>query len=215
MRVAAGCAEIAVRRQPDIGTFDAAIVNPPYFKIGGESRYARLLPTLIHGQPNIYALFVAMAAQLLRPGGELVAITPRSFCNGLYFREFRRQFFEHMSLARIHLFESRTETFKEARILQESVITLSQRVDDQADSILITRSYGRDLDGDLNSERVPATVIIDKSSQEFRVRVPETSADTKLLEAVDRWPCHFSDLGLRISTGPVVMFRATKYLREA
>src|SRR5262245_3010681 len=91
--------------------FDAVIMNPPYFKIRGDSAYARLMPEVVHGQPNIYALFVANAAKILRPGGELVAITPRSFCNGLYFRRFRRWFFARMALRHIHLFESRTDTF--------------------------------------------------------------------------------------------------------
>jgi len=31
---------------------------------------------------NLYTAFLAIAIKLLEPGGELVAITPRSFCNG-------------------------------------------------------------------------------------------------------------------------------------
>lgn len=103
--------------------FDAAIMNPPYFKLNKQSAYARALERIIHGQPNIYALFMATAAAMLRPGGELVAITPRSFCSGLYFQGFRRWFLNHMGLRYIHLFESRTDTFRDANVLQESVIT--------------------------------------------------------------------------------------------
>ena len=72
--------------------FDIAIMNPPYFKIQKNSAYARIMERIVHGQPNIYALFMAVAADMLGAEGELVSITPRSFCGGLYFRGFRRWF---------------------------------------------------------------------------------------------------------------------------
>ncbi len=102
---------------------DGVIMNPPYFKLRKDSTHARLMEKIVHGQPNIYAFFMALAARLLKPDGTIVAITPRSFCNGLYFREFRRWFFERVALDHIHIFESRTETFKHASVLQESIIT--------------------------------------------------------------------------------------------
>jgi adenine-specific DNA-methyltransferase len=40
---------------------------------------------------------------LLDRSGELVAITPRSFCNGPYFKPFREDFLEAMSLRRLHV----------------------------------------------------------------------------------------------------------------
>src|SRR5713226_5161480 len=98
---------------------------------------------VVHGQPNIYAFFLAAAAQMLRPGGELVAITPRSFCNGLYFRGFRHWFFEKMALDRIHLFESRTEAFRD--VLQESLITVSHRLGKPSSTVAVTTSFGLKL----------------------------------------------------------------------
>jgi adenine-specific DNA-methyltransferase len=62
--------------------FHLAIMNPPYFKLRKDSEHARLMEHVVHGQPNIYALFMAVAADLLLDGGELVAITPRSYFNG-------------------------------------------------------------------------------------------------------------------------------------
>ena len=106
--------------------FDAVIMNPPYFKIGADSAHALAMGDAFQGQTNIYMLFMARAAELLRPNGELVAITPRSFCNGLYFRNFRRWFFSRMALRHVHLFECRRSTFD--NVLQESVITHTQRL---------------------------------------------------------------------------------------
>jgi adenine-specific DNA-methyltransferase len=44
------------------------------------------------------------------------------------------------------------------------------------------------------------------------VRIPETREDAEILACVEAWPGRFEEAGLRISTGPVVMFRATTFL---
>ncbi len=193
--------------------YNAVIVNPPYFKINASSAYTRSLQNLTHGQPNVYSLFLAAAAETLEESGELVAITPRSFCSGSYFRAFRRWYFERMSLERVHLFESRTETFREAKILQESVITTARRSRARGSTVRITRSRGRDLSGDLDAEHVPVALAIDNSMGDSQLRIPERSIDTNILTEVERWPHRFEEVGLRISTGPVVTFRTLDYLR--
>jgi adenine-specific DNA-methyltransferase len=192
--------------------FHAVITNPPYFKVNKNSIHARMMDDVIHGQPNIYTFFLALAANQLRPGGELVAITPRSFCNGLYFRGFRKWFFERMSLRHIHLFESRTHTFKEANILQESVITHTSRLGDRPNQVTITRTFGRDFSGFLDEQMLPADTILDDTSGDMVVRIPETAQDANILDCIEAWPSRFTDMGLMISTGPVVMFRTTEFL---
>jgi adenine-specific DNA-methyltransferase len=191
------------------GEFDAAIMNPPYFKVNKSSPYARIMDDVVHGQPNIYAFFLATAAQLLRPGGELVAITPRSFCNGLYFRGFRRWFFERMALDHIHLFESRTETFR--NVLQESVVTSSHRLGKRSISIMVSTSYGLNICA-AKSAALPTATVIDDSCGHANIRIPASIQDQAIAEIVESWPHRFSELGLRISTGPVVMFRANEFL---
>src|SRR5207249_5992562 len=71
---------------------------------------------------NLYAAFAALIINLLERGGELVAITPRSFCNGVYFRPFRQQLLNAVALQRLHVFESREAAFKADDVLQENVI---------------------------------------------------------------------------------------------
>ena len=69
--------------------YNLVISNPPYFKIGKDDPRAVAWTSVVHGQPNIYALFMAISAELLSESGKLVYIVPRSFASGTYFRRFR------------------------------------------------------------------------------------------------------------------------------
>jgi adenine-specific DNA-methyltransferase len=189
--------------------FDAVVMNPPYFKLGKASPYARVMEDVVHGQPNIYAFFLAAAAQMLRPDGQLVAITPRSFCNGLYFRGFRRWFFDKMALDRIHLFESRTEAFRD--VLQESLITASHRKGRSSPTVAVSTSFGLNLAA-AEPAILATSAVIDDSCGHANIRIPAGVEDRAITEVVESWPTRFPEHGLRISTGPVVMFRATEFL---
>jgi adenine-specific DNA-methyltransferase len=190
--------------------FDAVIANPPYFKIGADSAHGLAMGDVFQGQTNIYMLFMARAAELLKSNGELVAITPRSFCNGLYFRNFRRWFFSRMALRHVHLFECRRSTFD--NVLQESVITQTQRLGIATPTTTITTSLGRDIPLRPEELTLPAGKILDDTSGDMVVRIPATAEDAAIMEAVESWPDRFAELGLQVSTGPVVLFRAGEFL---
>ena len=194
----------------NLNAFDAVIMNPPYFKVPKASPHARAMADVVHGQPNIYAFFLALGAQLLRPSGQLVAITPRSFCNGLYFRSFRRWFFQRMALDHIHLFESRSDTFRE--VLQESVITSTHRLGRQPPTVTVSTSRSPQLLESAQKRTLPKAAVIDDPRGGCFIRIPVSSEDCAVLDAIEAWPHCFEELGLRVSTGPVVTFRARKYL---
>lgn len=58
------------------------IMNPPYRKISSSSRHRKLLNSVGIETVNLYSAFTALALTLLCKNGWLVAIIPRSFCNG-------------------------------------------------------------------------------------------------------------------------------------
>ncbi|MBN1588423.1 MAG: Eco57I restriction-modification methylase domain-containing protein [Pirellulales bacterium] len=188
--------------------FDAVIMNPPYFKVRRDSEHAKMLERIVHGQPNAYAFFMALAAALLRPNGELIAITPRSFCGGLYFRGFRKWFFDKMCLDHIHLFASRTDAFKDSEVLQESVITKSHRLGKQTTSVHITESFGRRIAQRPNMIVLGYKNVLDTTRGEYLVKIPVSKEDCAIMRFVESLPHRFDEIGLRISTGPVVTFRA-------
>jgi len=193
-------------------TFDFAILNPPYYKLRKDAAESRAMEHVVHGQPNIYALFMAAAAGLLVPRGQMVAITPRSYFNGPYFRKFRKCFFDRMTVRQIHAFESRTEAFREGGVLQENVILLAEK-DGKPAEVALTTSVGR-LFPDAGKLALPYARVVDDTNGDHIIRVAATDVESAVVAAIDSLPARIRDLGYEISTGPVVSFRATELLRE-
>ena len=44
------------------------------------------------------------------------------------------------------------------------------------------------------------------------LRIPATAEDAAVVDVVESWPDRFAELGLQVSTGPVVLFRAEEFL---
>jgi adenine-specific DNA-methyltransferase len=83
---------------------------------------------IVYGQPNLYFLFMAMSAKLIKEDGELIFIVPHSFSSGLYFSAFRKWFAKNMQFERVHLFVSRNSVFEKENILQETIILKAKKV---------------------------------------------------------------------------------------
>jgi adenine-specific DNA-methyltransferase len=62
--------------------FTHAILNPPYMKINSRTAMSKYLYSSNIEVANLYAVFVWLSMLLLKPGGQMVTITPRSFCHG-------------------------------------------------------------------------------------------------------------------------------------
>ena len=205
---------------PDSEAFDVVILNPPYFKLNKADPRARAAATVVHGQPNIYGLFMAIGAVLLKQGGNLVSITPRSFASGPYFRLFRERFFECIRPVAVHVFGSRRDAFSRDAVLQENVILKGVRQDNWLtkkphEDITISSSKGVvDLDS-ADSRCVRIDSVLDYSTKEKVLRLPVSDAEDDLTRLIDSWPGSLRAYGLRISTGPIVPFRATEFIDKA
>ena len=198
------------------GGYDLVISNPPYFKIGKGDPRAVAWSSVVHGQPNIYSLFMAVSAELLSETGKLVYIVPRSFASGPYFRRFREVFFQRVAPTAVHLFESRKDVFKNQTVLQENlIIAAHRRTDGQAvdgGQVLVSHSKGSHDLADRKSFVVDLDSVLDLGSENTELSIPLYAGDLELAEAIRAWPNTLHSLGLEISTGPVVPFRATRFL---
>lgn len=199
--------------------FDLIISNPPYFKIPKGDPRARAADSVVHGQPNIYALFMAVSAAILNPQGILVFIVPRSFASGPYFCKFRSVFFQMIKPKQVHVFGSRRETFSRDQVLQENVIFFGskdehwhQNSDDS--ELLVTYSSGAGDLANASQHRVPTSNSLELGSLQKVMRLPLNADDDATLAVIDSWPYRLGTFGLNISTGPVVPFRAKNLIHN-
>ena len=174
----------------------------------------------MYGQPNIYALFMAISAELLSDSGRLVYIVPRSFASGPYFKRFREVFFQRVAPTTIHLFESRRDVFKNQTVLQENlVLTARRRIEGEqpldGGQVLVSHSRAADDLACRQSLLVDFDSVLDMASENRELSIPLCTQDLELVRAVQTWPNTLHSLGLEISTGPVVPFRATQFLTQA
>lgn len=198
---------------PPPPAFDAAIANPPYRKIGADSAERRALRSAGVETSNLYTGFIALIQRLLVPGGQLVGITPRSFCNGPYFRPFREDFLSQMGLRRLHVFESRQAAFRDDSVLQENIIFHAVKGRSQPDEILISSSSGEP--GDASTETVfPFAEIVHPQDAEKFIHIPSTSSHATAKETMDGLSASLASLGVTVSTGRVVDFRLKEALRR-
>lgn len=190
--------------------FDLVITNPPYKKINSTSEQRLALHSLGLTTSNLYAAFLAVGSSMLREGGQIVSITPRSFCNGRYFESFRAFFLARMRLRQIHLFDSRRDAFADDAVLQENVILHASREPQNSRSVIVSRSKCGDA-ATSSSFIVPFSEIVHPGDQEKFVYVPgETDPASGFKVGPDlttNLPDSLQSLSLRVSTGRVVLFR--------
>ena len=190
--------------------FTHAILNPPYKKIGNGSYHRRIMQDVKIEVVNLYAAFVALAIALMAEGGQLVAIIPRSFCNGPYYRPFRDYLRRKTALRRMHLFESRNTAFKDDGVLQENLI-LHLEVGGRQEAVVVSHSLD-DQFTDLAVQAYPFARIVVPTDSERCIHVPQGDSGAEALSAVCTHT--LSELGISVSTGPVVDFRLREYLRD-
>ena len=192
------------------------IMNPPYKKIASASPHRAALGRAGIETSNLYTGFMFLAAQKLRPGGEMVAIIPRSFCNGLYFKPFRQQFLSMMALRRIHVFETRDSAFRDDEVLQENIVIHALK-GGQPEAVTITTSRAGDFERDaatreyvthdMTQRTVPCDSVVRPEDPETFINIVTNDLEQKIVERMFLFTDTLAGLDLTISTGPVVDFR--------
>lgn len=206
-------------------SYDIIISNPPYFKLPKKDERAKVAKAVIYGQPNIYSIFLIISVNLLNSTGQLIFITPRSFCSGSYFRSFREIFFSFIKIQRIHLFDSRKDAFKRDKVLQENIIVNAflkknikkEQIEMPIDidhEVTISISSGLEDINCCSEKKYLWKDLIDINSFQKILHLPSTNRDESVIKLFKTWKGSLGLYDLNISTGRVVSFRSENFITE-
>jgi len=199
----------ALELEAESKRFTHIILNPPYFKLNVNSAASKKLRIEGIKVTNIYAAFMWLSARLLDEGGEMVAIIPRSFCNGPYFESFRQYISSGYSINHIHLFDSRNKAFSEDKVLQENII-ISISKEKQAETVIITSSSDQQFK-DVATRNVNIVEVLKPTDKSKIIHIPEPNQGISLTDFVNN---KLQDLDLMVSTGPIVDFRSKEFIKS-
>lgn len=183
------------------GDFQGAILNPPYGKMHRTDSRLATRHALVHGQPNIYALFLAESLKLLGPHGRMAAICPRSFASGPYFGRIRESLRSNGTLRKVTMFARRDELFSRDAVLQETVVASWDRVPHKESMkfdlrVLEPRGF---------VETFSTRLSLPSGSEPWFL--PNSQAELEAIERLSGWPSRLDSLDITVRTGPVVFFR--------
>ncbi len=179
--------------------FHVAIMNPPYRKLRSNSPESASLSAVGIETSNLYSAFVWLAIKLLEQDGELVAITPRSFMNGSYFRPFRQALAHDFAFRRVHVYDARDTAFLGDDVLQENVIF--HGIQGRACMpIKITTSRGPD-DSGLVERMIKPADLIHPADKEFVLHVVSDETDARISQQMRALPNTLAELVVSVSTG--------------
>ncbi|WP_205860515.1 hypothetical protein [Phycicoccus sp. HDW14] len=109
----------------------------------------------------------------------------------------------------MHVFESRSKVFADTGVLQENVIIAGTK---GAQPCPVSISVSVDHREDQTIRTVPYADIVDPKDPHRFIRMAANDSDTQVAQRMVALPCTLADLGVRVSTGPVVDFRSRDLL---
>lgn len=200
----------------ELHRYDCAILNPPYRKIHSNSLERKLLKGVAIETSNLYSAFVILAIRLLKSNGELVAITPRSFCNGPYFKSFRKEMLNETTFCRIHTFDSRRSIFSDDGVQQENIIfkLIKGKLQNNRNNYNVTVSSSFANTDEIVKYNIRYNQFVHPNDKEMFIRILKNDSGYQISDKIDKLGNTIEDLGISVSTGKVVDFRSKDYLNN-
>ena len=191
-------------RRGDAPHYTHVIMNPPYKKIRAASKERELSRAFGLETVNLYTAFMGASIVATVDGGYIVAIVPRSFCNGPYYKPFREFMLRRCSIERIHLFDSRDSAFKDESVLQENIIIMLRKGGAQGD---VTVSHSKDdLLKEVQIRKCSFNEIVAPEDNEKFINIPQFRGDNNTYGSHE-FESSLKDLGIQVATGAIVDFR--------
>lgn len=168
--------------------YDLIVTNPPYF-VCSHSIIGEEYKEYISGRPNIFGLFILHSLKMLREGGMMAFIIPRSFLNSAYYDKIRSFIKETCVILEIMDFEKDNQFIDTQQSTFGLIVRKKQEVD--SSEFIETCKYSMKLG-------------------EQCIFTSDLTSIQKLLEGSTT----LSKIGLGVKTGNIVWNEYKKYLTD-
>jgi hypothetical protein len=191
------------------GGFGLVVGNPPYGRLTLEPDTRERFRRSLFGHANLYGLFTDLAVRLLAPGGRVGYVTPTSFLGGLYFANLRRLLAREAPPAAVDFVAERSGVFDD--VLQETLLVVFAREPTAGCApVHAIRPTALDLPCDVHQ----TGCFPPPDARGGPWILPRSPGQSALLAGVRRLGHRLRDLGVRVSTGPLVWNRHKGQLRD-
>ena len=195
------------------GGFDVVIANPPYV-VTKDKWLREMYKEGVYGRMNLYGLFIQRSLQLLKDGGQLQFINPRTLLTDRYFTNLRKVIRRDSELRGVVLIADRHNTFE--RVLQECIILHLSKNSKPAPSYLVaTRAIG--VPDDLNTQQFTVqgdsgqVLLNDEYDGAFYIGTSDF--DYQVFERMNAVGVKLADCGLKAETGKIQFDKYRKYVQ--
>ena len=181
---------------------DVCIVNPPYQRIGSTAPETTAVSRQgLDYTGNVYTAFCELGWRSVRAGGQLAALTPRSFQNGKRFDEFRRRLQRTLDVDTVHVWRNRRTLFGTQDVIPETLCWHGRvKTGTETDSApLVTVIHG-DHERRTTWRWATNSTAKWRTEQSMRLRTLTDRNDALLAEWAEALPT-IGDLGLHVETG--------------
>ena len=194
------CANALIKRRHR--RFDVVLCNPPFRKMNRAEadKYRPTFSRVMHGQPNLYALFMDLTVQLAKPNGIVGLVTPTSFISGQYFASVRTFLLEHSRVRHIGLVHERQRVYMDVE--QETALTMLQARPDIGHGGQSVRVSAVQRDG--RYDRLGRCHLPNSGTSWPIPRRPE---DVALIRSLGDSPFRIADYGYELRIGSFVWNR--------
>jgi len=168
-------------------------MNPPYGRVRLSPHDRERFSEVLYGHANLYGVFMAASHQNLAENGVLAALVPTSFTAGRYFEPLRRVLTTSSRLHSIRFVEDRSGVF--GSVLQETCMAV------------FTRSKIRKTRVTSTGSRVSEIAKVATPTGGAPWLLPRRADLAPIAASAAALPARLSELGWKVSTGPLVWNR--------
>lgn len=178
----------------------AVLMNPPYGRVRLSATDRERFADVLYGHANLYAIFMAAAHQSLDDAGVLAALVPTSFTAGRYFEPLRRLLAGDTRMQSIRFVEDRSGVF--GSVLQETCLAVFTRKRVRRTTVTSAGSRVSEI----------ATIATPRGGRPWVL--PRRADLAPVAAGSSTLPLRLSDLGWRVTTGPLVWNRRRDDLHQ-